>query len=197
MDGLFATYFEVGIWHVLDIKAYDHILFIIALCVPYSSKSWKKLFLLATAFTVGHSLTLGLAIFDVIHFSQSLVEKFIPVTIILTCIYNIYQCLQHTDETSSSKLNLNYIIALGFGLIHGMGFSSFFRSALMPGEENELWQQLLAFNLGIEVSQLIIILGFVVLAGVVLNVIGVKWKYWVVGISVFCGLVAMKLLLTI
>jgi len=182
---------------VLDIEAYDHILFIIALCVPYSGKSWKKLFLLATAFTIGHSLTLGLAIFDVIQFSTSLVEKLIPVTIIVTCLYNVYQCFRSTDETWSSNVNLNYLIALIFGLIHGMGFSSFFRAALMPGEEDELWQQLLAFNVGIEVSQLIIIFGFVVLAGVVLNVLGVKWKWWVVGVSVFCGLVAISLLLNI
>ena len=155
----FRIYLQLGFEHIADLKGYDHILFIVALCAVYPLKSWKKVALLVTAFTLGHSLTLALAMLDVIRIPAATVELLIPVTILLTALYNA--ALSEKQEQSglwTRRSGAHYTLAATFGLIHGMGFSNFLRAMLLPGEENELWQQLLAFNLGVEVGQLLFVL---------------------------------------
>ncbi len=147
---MFSNYFEIGFTHILDIKGYDHILFLTALCLPFLLKDWKRVLYLATAFTIGHSITLACVTLDVIKVSPDLIEFFIPVTIALTALYDLLK--------KQGTIGLSYIGALLFGFIHGMGFSNFLRSALLPGEENQLVWQLLVFNLGIEIGQIIIVI---------------------------------------
>jgi hypothetical protein len=163
---VFVTYLKLGFTHIADLSGYDHILFIIALCAIYRIEEWKKVAILVTAFTLGHSLTLALAALDVIPLNQAWIEFLIPLTILATALYNVVAD-PHSREGSpqlfGARMQGNYWIALLFGLIHGMGFSNFFRATLMPGEESQLVLQLLAFNLGVELGQLCIV-GFVLLA---------------------------------
>ncbi len=180
----FRIYLQLGFEHIADLKGYDHILFIVALCAVYPLKSWKKVALLVTAFTLGHSLTLALAVLDVIRIPAATVELLIPVTILLTALYNA--ALSEKQEQSglwTRRAGAHYALASTFGLIHGMGFSNFLRAMLLPGEENELWQQLLAFNLGVEVGQLLIVLVVLLFAFTAMQGLKVQQRSWTLFIS--------------
>lgn len=134
---------------------------------------------MATAFTLGHSLTLALAALNVVAVSSSLIEFLIPITIMLTALYNVLvHRFDKREKVFEPKVYWNYLFAMLFGLIHGMGFSNFFRSTLMPGEENQLVQQLLAFNIGVELGQLLIVGLILLLAGLMLGVLRVKQREW-------------------
>ncbi|MCB0570085.1 MAG: HupE/UreJ family protein [Phaeodactylibacter sp.] len=179
MQSVFHTYLGLGFAHIADLGGYDHILFIVALCAIYRLRQWQRVALLVTAFTLGHSLTLALAALNVIPVNAAWVEFLIPVTIMATALYNV---LVHREENQlaifSTKLEFNYLLALAFGLIHGMGFSNFFRSMLLPGEEGQLITQLLAFNIGVELGQLAIVSGVLALSYIMLYWLNTKQREW-------------------
>lgn len=185
MQSEFQTYIELGFEHIADLAGYDHILFIVVLCAIYRIGEWRKVGILVTAFTLGHSLTLALAALDMIRVPAAWVEFLIPVTIFLTALYNtvIHKLDQEQEETFNRKLNLNYLFALLFGLIHGMGFSNFFRSMLMPGEESSLVKQLLAFNIGVELGQLAIVAVILLMAYIGMNRLRIPQRDWNLFIS--------------
>lgn len=145
-------YLELGIFHVLDLNGYDHVLFMIALAIPYAFKSFLRLLLLATAFTAAHTTSLALAAFNIFKIDAGLIEFLIPVTIALTALYNLV-----LGESSNEKsgLSIPLIATVFFGLIHGFGFSNYFN--MIMGGEDEKATALLGFTLGIEVAQLIVI----------------------------------------
>ncbi|MEY3421128.1 MAG: hypothetical protein RIR48_1417 [Bacteroidota bacterium] len=188
---MFSDYLKLGMDHILDPNGYDHILFVTVLCSYYSPDEWKKLIILVTAFTLGHSLTLALAAFEVVSFSSDVVEILIPVTIILTGIYNIIMTIKPNDVIGN--FHINYILAAGFGLIHGLGFSNFFK-ALM-GRTDEIIKPLFAFNLGVEVGQLLVVGILLVLGYFIITVFKLKKSYWTVLISIAAIVVAFNLLL--
>ena len=167
---MFTDYLKLGMDHILDPNGYDHILFVTVLCSLYSPEEWKKLVILVTAFTLGHSLTLGLAAFDVVSFSPELVEILIPVTIILTGVYNILIVRRQNEALRS--FHLNYLLATGFGLIHGLGFSNFFKA--MMGRTEEIIKPLFAFNLGVEVGQLLVVGILLVLGYFIIKIFKLK-----------------------
>jgi len=183
---MFRTYLTLGFQHIADLGGYDHILFLIALCAIYSLREWKKVALLVTAFTLGHSLTLALAALGIVPVNAAWIEFLIPVTIVITALYNV--AVHRFDRRElpglfNRQLNANYFFALFFGLIHGLGFSNFFRASLMPGEEGRLVLQLFAFNLGVELGQLLIV-AFILLASfVAFRVLQVKQREWNLFIS--------------
>ena len=196
MSTLFQTYLELGFKHIADIAAYDHILFIVALCAIYQISEWKKVAILVTAFTIGHSITLALSVLDLITFPKKTIELLIPVTIFVTCLYNILVSNINTSNSIfNKKISLNYIFAMFFGLIHGMGFSNFLKAMLMPGEENQLVKQLFAFNIGIELGQLLIVGIILIVSFIALNLIKIRQFYWNIGLSVIVGSMAVKLFL--
>ena len=153
---MFQVYFTLGLEHILDLAGYDHMLFLLALCIPFVLRDGKKVLILATAFTIGHSVTLALSTLDLVRFPSVWVEFLIPLTILLTAIFDY---LYRKDL----KAGFHYLLAMFFGLIHGMGFSNFLRSSLFPGEESKLVWQLLSFNVGIEVGQIIVVIIFLFL----------------------------------
>ncbi len=169
----FQMYFELGIEHIADFKGYDHILFLIALCAIYQIKHWKKILILITAFTIGHSVTLVLATYDIIRISTKWIEFLIPVTIFLTAAGNIFQ--QKTDFSKGHHV-YKYLIALFFGLIHGLGFSNYLHSLL--SQESNITMPLFSFNLGIEVGQLMVVGVFLLLGILVMNVFKAKPREW-------------------
>jgi len=174
----FGLYFNLGLEHIADIQAYDHMVFLLALCALYQLSSWKKVAVLATAFTIGHSLTLALVSLDLLKISADLVETLIPITIIITAIFNLVNPSENIESSTFGKTMWRYYaIALGFGLIHGMGFSSYF-SSLLGGEDSIIFP-LFAFNLGIEAGQLIIVLGILLIGYIVMNVLKMKQIHWI------------------
>ena len=147
---MFQTFLQEGIHHILDPKAYDHILFVVSICVIFQWFEWKKVIILVTAFTLGHSLTLALASLDIININPGLVETLIPITIILSAATNLIR-----QKKSDQNFTIQYSLAAFFGLIHGLGFSNYLKS-LLAGEE-DIIGPLLAFNIGVEIGQIAIV----------------------------------------
>ena len=195
MKSMFQTYLEMGFDHISDIDAYDHILFLVALCAIYRLAEWKKILILVTAFTIGHSITLALAAFEVISFPSNIIEFLIPVTILITSLYNVLSTANlELEGTFDRKITTNYAFALFFGLIHGMGFSNFLRATIMPGQEEELVPQLLAFNIGVELGQLLIVGCILALSFVVLSIFRAKQREWTLFVSGAAAGVALLLM---
>lgn len=190
MTGMFYDYFKLGIDHILDPNGYDHILFVTTLCALYRPEQWKKLVILVTAFTIGHSLTLALAALDMVSVNPILIETLIPVTIILTGLFNIYTITK--SHENDKNVMFNYILSLGFGLIHGLGFSNYFKAIL--GNEESIVKPLFAFNLGVEAGQIIIVVFVSAIAFLLLNIFKLPKKYWTITISLVAILVAGYLL---
>jgi hypothetical protein len=168
----FVMYFQMGWQHIVAWDGLDHILFITALCAIYSLAEWKKVLVLVTAFTIGHSITLALSVIDAIYVKSSLIEFLIPVTIFITAFSNVVK----KQAEQNRKIQLNYFFALFFGLIHGMGFSSYLKSLL--GTQTNIVLPLLSFNLGLEFGQILVVTGVLLLAGIIVNISGVKRRDW-------------------
>lgn len=161
----FSLYFGLGKEHILDyLNGYDHILFVLALCAVYAIHDWKKILILVTAFTIGHSITLALATLEIISVKGELIEFLIPLTIFITACGNLFRSEKSINK---SNVQLNYVFALFFGLIHGLGFSNFLRSLL--GKDHSIVSQLLAFNLGLELGQIIVVALFLALSFILVD----------------------------
>ena len=186
----FQIYFELGKDHILDYaNGYDHILFVIVLCVLYTINNWKQVLILITAFTLGHSLTLALATFEIIKVNPQLIEFLIPVTILITAASNIFK----SEEGSSPRsLRLNYAYAAFFGLIHGLGFSNYLKSIL--GRDERIITQLFAFNIGLEVGQIIIVAIFLIAGFILVDLLGVNRRDWKLVISSAVAGIALVLI---
>jgi hydrogenase/urease accessory protein HupE len=170
----FSIFFPMGIEHITDLNGIDHILFIAALCLRYLINDWKKLLLLVTAFTIGHSVTLALSTLNVIEIPRNWTEFFIAITILITALSNCFV----KNFTFKSKYPVIYFFALFFGLIHGLGFSTLLKSML--GKDQSIVVQLLAFNLGLEVGQIIIVLGILIISFILINILRINRKYYLV-----------------
>ena len=187
----FMLYLEIGLRHVLDIRAYDHILFLTALVVPYSFKDWKKLLILVSVFTLGHTLALIMAVFDVIKINASLVEFLIPITILCTAIYNLFNAGKGSGK---SGISMAVSITLFFGIIHGLGFSNYFNS-ILAGAPSDKLLPLLEFALGIEAAQLIVVLVVLILSYIVQTFFRFSKRDWALVLSAFTIGVVLPMLI--
>jgi len=169
----FMLYCKMGLNHVLDFSAYDHILFLIVLAVVFSYYELKKLLWLVTLFTLGHSITLALSAYGVLNISMGLIEFLIPLTIFITGVINIV----NSNKKLAKKDNTNLILALFFGLIHGLGFSNYFK--MMIGQQEDKILPLIEFALGIELAQIIIVFGIIFLGLVFQNFLKVTKRDWI------------------
>lgn len=167
----FPLYFELGFQHILDWQGYDHILFVSALCALYTFKNWPRVLWLVTAFTLGHSITLALSVLDQVKLPAAWIEFLIPVTIMVTALFNIFN-----KSLSLQAARLAYGLALVFGLIHGLGFSNYLKSLL--GSGTNIVTELLAFNLGLEVGQVLIVTAVLSLSWLALQVFRVLRREW-------------------
>ena len=165
-------FFGLGWHHIISINALDHILFVTALAAIYIFKDWRKVLVLVTAFTIGHSLTLALSVYDVIRVNDKLVELLIPVTILITGIFNLFQ-----KDFTPKSLQLNYFFALFFGLIHGMGFANSIR--FMLAQDESIGVPLLSFNVGLEVGQIVIVFIILLLSYLFISILKAPRKVWV------------------
>ncbi len=186
----FRLYFGLGKDHILDYaNGYDHILFVIVLCALYVGRDWKKVLILVTAFTIGHSITLALSTLRVITIKGELVEFLIPLTILITAVSNLFK-----DENSISDrpFQMNYFYAAFFGLIHGLGFSNYLRSILR--KDDSILTQLFAFNLGLEVGQLIVVVLFMSISFILVDLFGLNRRDWKMVISSAVAGIALMLM---
>lgn len=160
----FLTYFKVGFGHIVSRDlGVDHILFIVALAIRYQFADWKKLLVLVTAFTIGHSITLALSVFNIVNYSIAWIEFLIPVTIVITALSNLFV----KKFSFNTRFPLIYFFALFFGLIHGLGFSNYLKSML--GKDSSVVWELLAFNVGLEAGQLLIVLAMLIISFIFVN----------------------------
>jgi hypothetical protein len=156
----FWIYVEIGLKHVLNIKAYDHVLFLMALTAAHSFQEWKRLLLLITLFTIGHTLALVLSVFNLVSINENLVEFLIPITILIAALFN-FIALKKT--LAKGTLKSVALTTLFFGLIHGMGFSNYFKT-ILPGNAIEKVLPLFEFSIGIEAAQMTVVLTILMLS---------------------------------
>ena len=154
----FWMYTQIGFNHIANLSGMDHILFVAALCIRYQLSDWKKWLILVTAFTIGHSVTLVLSVFNYLDFATNWIEFLIPVTILITAISNMFV----KKFSFNSKFPVIYFFALFFGLIHGLGFSFYLKSLL--GLQQNIAPALLAFNVGLEIGQILIVMAILVIS---------------------------------
>ena len=186
----FQLYFGLGKSHILDYaNGYDHIIFVVALCALYLTREWKQVLILVTAFTIGHSITLALSTLRIISVKVELIEFLIPLTIFITAVSNLFK---NENNLTSRSVQMNYIFAGFFGLIHGLGFSSYLRSIL--GRDESILTQLFAFNLGLEFGQVIIVAIFMAAAFVLVDLFGLNRRDWKMVISSAIAGIALVLI---
>ena len=177
----FWIYFEKGLRHILDQFAYGHILFLIALTVPYAFKDWKKLLLLVTIFTVGHTLALLLSVFGVIIIKGNLVDFLIPIIILVVAFFNLFTAGKSSKQESISLIGF---VTLFFGIIHGLGFADYFKTVVGGSPQSKLLP-LSEFSLGIEVSQIVVVFIVLMLSYIVQTFFRFSKRDWILVMSSF------------
>lgn len=188
----FLIYFELGLKHILNIYSYDHILFLIGLAVPFSFKDWQRILLLVTLFTIGHSMSLLLVVFGIVAIKVSVVEMLIPITILIVALFNLFTAGKTNKKES---INLVFFVTLFFGIIHGLGFSSYFK-AILPGGTASKLLPLAEFSLGIEAAQLVIIVVTLILSYIVQTFFRFSKRDWTLVMSAFIIGVVIPLIVT-
>jgi len=186
----FWLYFNIGLHHVLDIHAYDHVMFLMALTVPYTFKDWKNILLLVTLFTIGHTTALVLSVYGVLTINSTYVEFLIPITILATALYNLFSA-----KKSAGAGNVNFIAltTLFFGIIHGLGFSNYFKIVINKHDSKLL--PLLEFALGIEGAQLTVVFTVLVLSFVLQRFGKLNRRDWVMVTSAFVAGVVVPMII--
>jgi hypothetical protein len=181
-------YFGLGWGHIMNWEALDHLLFITALATIYLLKDWRRVLILVTAFTIGHSLTLVLSVLDLIRFPSRWVEFLIPCTIVITAISNLFQ-----KKFTARSVRINYFLALFFGLIHGMGFANAIR--FMLAKDQSLGWGLFGFNVGLEAGQIVVVTIILLLAWAIVTLFKINRREWVIFLSAAIFSLALKMAL--
>ncbi|MFN3021152.1 HupE/UreJ family protein [Chryseobacterium sp. TY3] len=184
----FLFYLNLGWEHIISLDALDHQLFVLALVAVYSYNDWKKILVLVTAFTIGHSVTLALSVFNLLKVPSNWVEFLIPLTIAITALDNI---LMRNNQKNLMKMN--YYLALFFGLIHGIGFANTAR--MMLAKEQSIFVPLLGFNIGLELGQIVVVFAILIILFIILNIFKVNKKDWIMFVS--SGVFALALQMTL
>lgn len=184
----FMLYLKLGWEHIVSLDALDHQLFVLVLMAVFVFKDWKKILWVVTAFTIGHSITLALSVFDILRAPAKWVEFLIPLTIVITALDNILM-----RNKPQNLMKMNYYLALFFGLVHGMGFANTAR--MMMSKEESIFVPLLGFNIGLEVGQIAVVVVIMILHFVMLTLFRVNKKEWVMFVSSAVFALALKMAL--
>lgn len=177
----FWIYFQIGLKHVLDINAYDHVLFLMALAIPYSFKDWKRILLLVSLFTLGHTVALVLSVFEIVTVKAHIVELLIPVTILLTAVFNLFNS---GKSAKNNKVSMVFFTTLFFGVIHGLGFSNYFKT-ILGGSALSKILPLAEFALGIEGAQIAVVFAILILSYIAQTVFRFSKRDWTLVMSAF------------
>lgn len=184
----FSFYFGPGWRHIIGKDALDHQLFIAALAAIYLLRDWKQVLILVTAFTIGHSVTLALSVFDIIRINSKLVEFLIPLTIVVTALSNLFQ-----KKFTPKSIRVNYGLALFFGLVHGLGFANYIRFTL--ADDQSIGWALFGFNVGLEVGQIVVVSGILLLSHLIVSLLKVNRREWVLFLSAGIFALSLKMVL--
>ena len=163
----FIIFLKIGLSYVLNIHAYDHLLFLIALTVPYVAKDWKRIIILVSCFTIGHTISLFLSVFNIVMVKASWVEILIPITIFITAFSNL---ILIGKSSKNGNISFLAVVTIFFGIIHGLGFSNYFNT-ILPGKPTDKLLPLLEFALGIEGAQIIVVIAVLILAFIAQNLL--------------------------
>lgn len=177
----FWIYFQIGLKHVLDINAYDHVLFLMALAIPYSFKDWKRILLLVSLFTLGHTVALVLSVFEIVTVKAHIIELLIPITILLTAIFNLFNS---GKSAKNNKVSMVFFTTLFFGVIHGLGFSNYFKT-ILGGSALSKILPLAEFALGIEGAQIAVVFAILILSYIAQTVFRFSKRDWTLVMSAF------------
>jgi hypothetical protein len=183
----FTLWFTTGIEHITDLNGYDHILFVSLLVISFPLKQWKKLLVLVTGFTLGHSVSLALSVTNIVKVPQNMIEALIAFTILATAIYNII----NFKNTEPKKAWLLYIIIPLFGGIHGLGFSYLLKSML--GHEQDIALPLLYFNTGLEVGQILIVIIVLLFSLLLTTIFKCPFKIYKLTLSCLIAIITLKM----
>lgn len=187
----FLLYFNIGLKHVLDSAAYDHVLFLMALVVPYAFKDWKKVLILVTIFTLGHTLALLLSVFEFVQINAQFVEFLIPITILITAAYHL---ITAGKPIKKERISFEAVVTVFFGIIHGLGFSNYFKT-ILPGNATDKLLPLMEFALGIEGAQLIVVLVVLVVSYLTQSFFKFSKRDWALVLSAFIIGVVLPMLI--
>jgi len=185
----FKLYLEIGFQHIANLRGIDHILFVLALTIRFQFDDWRKVFILVTAFTIGHSITLALSVFNLVNYSAKWIEFLIPLTIFIKAFSNLFI----KKFVFKSKFPLIYFLALFFGLVHGLGFSNYLKSLL--GKDQSIILQLLAFNVGLELGQLMIVFFILLFSFIFVTIIKINRREFLLFISAAIFALALNMAL--
>ncbi|MCX6299208.1 MAG: HupE/UreJ family protein [Bacteroidetes bacterium] len=185
----FKLYLEIGFQHIANLRGVDHILFILALTIRFQFDDWRKVLILVTAFTIGHSITLALSVLNLVNYSAKWIEFLIPVTILITAFSNLFI----KKFVFKTKFPLIYFLALFFGLVHGLGFSNYLKSLL--GKDQSIISQLLAFNIGLELGQLMIVFFILLISFIFVTIIKINRREFLLFISAAIFALALNMAL--
>lgn len=179
-------YLELGLFHVLDWSAIDHLLFLCALTIVYTFKDFKTVFWIVTFFTLGHTLSLLLSSFNIVKPPSQLIEFLIPTTIILTSLYNIINYKKNQNSF------FEYMFSIFFGLIHGFGFGNYFE--MLTDSLDTKLIPLLGFAAGVEISQLIIVLVILIINTILNKIKLIPLDKYVKTVSIVIILLSLNLI---
>ena len=185
----FILYLEIGFQHIANLRGVDHILFILALTIRFQFDDWRKVLILITAFTIGHSITLALSVLNLVNYSAKWIEFLIPLTILITAFSNLFI----KKFVFKTKFPLIYFLALFFGLVHGLGFSNYLKSLL--GKDQSIISQLLAFNIGLELGQLMIVFFILLISFIFVSIIKINRREYLLFISAAIFALALNMAL--
>ena len=147
----FLSFVQLGFRHIVDIEAMDHILFLVALAAIYRLRDARNALWVVTAFTIGHSISLALAVTGTLNLPSALIEFLIPVTIVVTGLENLLR--------TSWGVRYRPVFAGVFGLVHGAGFANYLKALFVE----HIAAPLFGFNVGIEVGQILVLLAAAIL----------------------------------
>ena len=183
---------KYGMDHVLDLKAYAHILFLLVLTVPYMFKDWKRILLLVTIFTLAHTLSLILSVYGIVSVDANLIKFLIPITIMVVALYNVFTA---GKKAPSEKIGILFLSTVFFGLIKGLGFASQFKRFTSRTDSKLL--TLIELELGIELGQIIVVFIVLFLGFLCQTIFRFSRRDWIVVLSaVVVGLVIPMLINT-
>ena len=173
----FLKFFELGLYHILNFDGYDHILFVMIISIPFIFKDWKYLLIFISLFTLGHSISLLLGVYDIVNLNVNVTEWLIPVTIFFTALYNVFTA----GKSNYRHSYLLYAVILFFGLVHGLGFSNAFK--LLVNTKESIFMSIIEFALGVEIGQLIIVICVLIFNFIFQNIFRFSRRDWVLVIS--------------
>jgi len=175
----FSLYFNLGFRYIVDLYSVEYILFLVSLLVVFTLKDWKRVIILLVCFIAGYTLSISLGTFKIVNYNVELIEFLLPLTIFFTSFSNIFK--KKDNFRYHGNMIKNYILALVFGAIHGFSYANYLSG--ITRDRIELWNQFVAFNLGIGLAEILVSLTFLMISFLFLSIIGINRRDWVMVIS--------------